>query len=183
MKINSSNIILDSDPRIRQKSELVSLPLNDEDKELLSSMLTYVRDSQDPEIAQKEGLQPAVGIAAIQLGIPKQLIAVVIPYEDGVDEVALANPKIISESTQTGYLDSGEGCLSVKDEHPGHVFRHARIKVRGYDLIQDKNVVISAEGYFAIALQHEIDYLSGILFYDRIDKNNPWKEDAEAEVI
>ena len=96
MKINSSNIILDSDPRIRQKSELVSLPLNDEDKELLSSMLTYVRDSQDPEIAQKEGLQPAVGIAAIQLGIPKQLIAVVIPYEDGVDEVALANPKIIS---------------------------------------------------------------------------------------
>ena len=80
MKINSSNIILDSDPRIRQKSELVSLPLNDEDKELLSSMLTYVRDSQDPEIAQKEGLQPAVGIAAIQLGIPKQLIAVVIPY-------------------------------------------------------------------------------------------------------
>ena len=53
MKINSSNIILDSDPRIRQKSELVSLPLNDEDKELLSSMLTYVRDSQDPEIAQK----------------------------------------------------------------------------------------------------------------------------------
>ena len=79
MKINSSNIILDSDPRIRQKSELVSLPLNDEDKELLSSMLTYVRDSQDPEIAQKEGLQPAVGIAAIQLGIPKQLIAVVIP--------------------------------------------------------------------------------------------------------
>ena len=95
MKINSSNIILDSDPRIRQKSELVSLPLNDEDKELLSSMLTYVRDSQDPEIAQKEGLQPAVGIAAIQLGIPKQLIAVVIPYEDGVDEVALANPKRI----------------------------------------------------------------------------------------
>ena len=82
-----------------------------------------------------------------------------------------------------GYLDSGEGCLSVKDEHPGHVFRHARIKVRGYDLIQDKNVVISAEGYFAIALQHEIDHLSGILFYDRIDKNNPWKEDAEAEVI
>ena len=70
MKINSSNIILDSDPRIRQKSELVSLPLNDEDKELLSSMLTYVRDSQDPEVAKTEGLQPSVGIAAIQLGIP-----------------------------------------------------------------------------------------------------------------
>ena len=91
----------------------------------------------------------------------------VIPYEDGVDEVALVNPKIISESVQNAYLDNGEGCLSVKGEHPGHVFRHARIKVRGYDLIQDKNVTrFSTEGYFAICLQHEIDHLSGTLFYD-----------------
>ena len=106
-----------------------------------------------------------------------------VPYEDGVDEVALVNPKIISESVQNAYLDNGEGCLSVKGEHPGHVFRHARIKVRGYDLIQDKNVTISAEGYFAICLQHEIDHLSGTLFYDHIDANNPWKSDDEAEVI
>ena len=61
--------------------------------------------------------------------------------------------------------------------------RHARIKVRGYDLIQDKNITISAEGYFAICLQHEIDHLSGTLFYDHIDANNPWKSDDEAEVI
>lgn len=183
MKITKNDIILDSDPRIRQKSEAVSLPLNDEDKELLSGMLTFVRNSQDPEIAEAEDLPPAVGIAAIQLGIPKQLIAVVIQYEDGVDEVALANPKIISKSVQVGYLDNGEGCLSVQDSHPGHVFRHARIKVRGYDLIRDENVVISADGFFAIALQHEIDHLSGKLFYDRIDENDPWKDDDEAEVI
>ena len=50
-------------------------------------------------------------------------------------------------------------------------------------MIKDDNVTISAEGYFAIALQHEIDHLSGILFYDRIDKNDPWKEDELAEVI
>ena len=92
------------------------------------------------------------------------MIAVVVPEEDGVHEAALANPRIVSESVQNGYLENGEGCLSVKDEHPGHVFRHARIKVRGYDLIQDKNVTMSAEGYFAIALQHEIDHLSGIYF-------------------
>lgn len=183
MKINSETIILDSDPRIRTKSEKVELPLSAQDRQLLEDMLTYVRRSQDDEIAQAEGLQPAVGIAAIQLGIPKQLIAVVVPEEDGVQEAALANPRIVSESVQNGYLENGEGCLSVKDEHPGHVFRHARIKVRGYDLIQDKNVTISAEGYFAIALQHEIDHLSGILFYDRIDENDPWKEDPEAEVI
>ena len=90
---------------------------------------------------------------------------------------------LILESVQNAYLDNGEGCLSVKEVHEGHVFRHARIKVRGYDLIKDDNVTISAEGYFAIALQHEIDHLSGILFYDRIDKNDPWKEDELAEVI
>jgi peptide deformylase len=183
MKITSKDIILDTDERIRMHSEPVSLPLSNEDRELLEAMLEYVRNSQDDEIAQAEGLQPAVGIAAVQVGVLKQMIAVVIPYEDGVDEVALVNPKIISESVQNAYLDNGEGCLSVKGEHPGHVFRHARIKVRGYDLIQDKNITISAEGYFAICLQHEIDHLSGTLFYDHIDAKNPWKSDDEAEVI
>ncbi len=183
MKIKVEDIILDSDPRIRQKSEDVPLPLNAEDKELLQAMLDYVKDSQDEEIAEAEALQPAVGIAAIQLGIPKKLIAVVIPEEDGLRQVALANPKIISESVQNAYLDGGEGCLSVKDEHPGHVWRHARIKVRAYDLISDRKLIISASGYFAICLQHEIDHLSGTLFYDRIDKRDPWKSDEEAIVI
>ena len=137
MKITSKDIILDTDERIRMQSEPVQLPLSNEDRELLQAMLDYVRNSQDDEIAEAEGLQPAVGIAAVQVGVLKQMIAVVIPYEDGVDEVALVNPKIISESVQNAYLDNGEGCLSVKGEHPGHVFRHARIKVRGYDLIQD----------------------------------------------
>lgn len=183
MKIKVEDIILDSNPKIREKSQDVQLPLIDEDRELLEAMLEYVQNSQDEEIAEAEGLQPAVGIAAIQLGIPKKLIAVVIPEEDGLRQVALANPKIISESVQNAYLDGGEGCLSVKDEHPGHVFRHARIKVRGYDLVSDKKIVISASGYFAICLQHEIDHLSGTLFYDRIDEANPWKEDEEAIVI
>lgn len=183
MKLTSADIILDSDPLLRTKSEKVSLPLNEEDKELLEAMLTYVRNSLDEEIAEKEDLQPAVGIAAIQVGIPKQMIVVVVPEEDGVQEVAMVNPRIVSESVQNAYLDNGEGCLSVKDEHEGHVFRHARIKVRGYDLIRDENTTIQAEGYFAIALQHEIDHLSGKLFYDHIDPNNPWKEDEEALVI
>lgn len=183
MKINSETIILDSDPILRTKSKKVELPLSAEDQALLEDMLQYVKDSQDEEIAKEQGLQPAVGIAAIQLGIPKQMIAVVVPEEDVVYEAALVNPRIISESVQNAYLENGEGCLSVKDEHPGHVFRHARIRVKGYDLIQQKMVTIKAEGYFAIALQHEIDHLSGILYYDRIDPEEPWKEDAEAEVI
>ncbi len=148
-------------------------------------MLTYVRDSQDEEIAERDNLRPAVGIAAIQVGVPKQMLAIVCPNPDNEEEdieLALVNPKIISESVQNAYLDSGEGCLSVLEEHEGHSMRHARIKVRAFDLVRNENVTIRAKGFLAICLQHEIDHLSGILFYDRIDPNDPWKTDPEAEV-
>ena len=107
MKITPEMIILDTDPIIRTKSEKVTIPLSEEDKELLDAMITYVRRSQDDEIAEAEHLRPAVGIAAIQLGIPKQLIAVSVPTENGSDEFALANPKIVSESVQNAYLAQG----------------------------------------------------------------------------
>lgn len=130
-----------------------------------------------------KALRPAVGIAAIQLGIPKALIAVSVPTEEGSDEFALANPRIVSESVQNAYLAQGEGCLSVAEEHEGLVWRHARITVTGYDLLRKDFIRVRAEGYTAICLQHEIDHLSGILFYDRINKDDPWKEDPQAEVI
>ena len=79
MKITSKDIILDTDERIRMHSEPVTLPLSNEDRELLQAMLDYVRNSQDDKISQEEGLQPAVGIAAVQVGVLKQMIAVVIP--------------------------------------------------------------------------------------------------------
>lgn len=183
MKLSNENIILDSDPRIRTISQTVELPLNQEDKDLLQAMLTYVKNSQDETLCEQENLTPAVGIAAIQVGVPKNMLAVYVEDENGLHEVALANPKIISKSVQPSYLDRGEGCLSVKDPHEGHVWRHARIKVKAYDLVQDKEVTISAKGFFAIALQHEIDHLSGVLFYDHIDPNDPWKTDENAEVI
>lgn len=185
MKIRTEQIIEDTDPRIREKSTPVAVPLSEEDRELLEGMLEYVRNSQDEEIAEAEGLKPAVGIAAIQLGIPRKMIAVVVPDPEDPEtniEYALVNPRIISESVQNSYLEHGEGCLSVPVNHEGHAFRHARIKVRAYDLLQDENVVISAEGFLAICLQHEIDHLSGILYYDRIDPEDPMKEDPEAEV-
>ena len=74
MKITSKDIILDTDERIRMHSEPVSLPLSNEDKELLQAMLDYVRNSQDDEIAEAEDLQPAVGIAAVQVGVLKLMI-------------------------------------------------------------------------------------------------------------
>lgn len=72
MSLNYDDIVKDTDAIVRTKSEPVTLPLCAEDETLLQDMLTYVRDSQDAEIAEKENLRPAVGIAAIQLGVPKE---------------------------------------------------------------------------------------------------------------
>ena len=111
MKLNYQNIIKDDNSLLREKSEPVALPLSAENQELLTAMLTYVKDSVDPQKSQEEDLRPAVGIAAIQLGIRKQMIAVAIQDENGdFLEYALVNPKIISHSVQNSYLKNGEGC-------------------------------------------------------------------------
>lgn len=184
MRFNYEQIVKDSNPVIREKSAAVPVPMNEEDKALLLAMLDYVRDSQDAELAEANNLRPAVGIAAIQLGIPKKLLAVVVPKDEEEDyEFALANPKLISESVQKAYLKNGEGCLSVEEEHEGIVPRAARIKVKGYDLLRDEEIVITASGYLAIVLQHEMDHFNGTLFYDRINQNNPWQEIPDAKVI
>lgn len=184
MRINNDTIVKDSDPILREKSVKVEVPLNPNDHELIMNMLQYVRDSIDPQKAEEFNLRPAVGISAVQIGVLKQLVAISIDYgEDGKTEFVLANPRIVSHSVQNAYLKNGEGCLSVLDEHEGHVFRHARISVKAFDVLQNREVTIKAQGYEAIVLQHEIDHLSGRLFYDGIDPEEPWKEDSEALVI
>ncbi len=186
VELSNKDIIKDTDPRIREHSEDVELPLSEENRELLLAMHQYVADSQVPELAEEKDLSPAVGIAAIQLGIPKKMIAVVVPSdEEDVEDLhlALANPKIISRSAKLGFLKNGEGCLSVPDAHEGIVCRPMRIKVRAYDLLTDQNVVITAQGYEAVVLQHEIDHLSGKLFYDHIDPQNPWHVPANANEV
>jgi len=188
MLINNDTIIKDDNPLIREISMPVKLPLSDEDRGLLEDLFRYVKDSTDPEIAEKENLRAAVGISAIQVGIRKQLTAVIVHDADknGNDityQYELANPRIVSSSVQPAYLESGEGCLSVAEDHPGYVVRSARVTVRGYDLLQGKEVTIRARGYFAIVLQHELEHFKGVLFYDHIDPKNPTPEIKGALVI
>ena len=132
MLINNDTIIKDDNELIRRKSADVALPLSDEDRDVLMQMLKYVDESTIPEIAEKENLRPAVGISAIQVGIPKKMTAVIIKDEEGnkLCEYALVNPKIVSNSVEKACLSSGEGCLSVVNEHEGLVYRSARIKVK-----------------------------------------------------
>ncbi len=159
--------------------------MSEEDRSLLMDMLKYVDESTIEEIAKEKNLRPAVGISAIQVGVPEKMTAVIIKDEEGnkVCEYALVNPRIVSNSLEKSYLESGEGCLSVVQDHEGYVYRSARVKVKAYDALQDKEIIIKADGYLAIVLQHEIDHFKGVLFYDHINSLDPFRKDPDALVI
>lgn len=185
MIINNDTIIKDDNPLIRQRSKDVQLPLSKEDRDLLMDMYKYVDESTIDEIAEEKNLRPAVGISAIQVGVAKKMTAVILKNPEGEIEVeyALVNPKIVSSSVEKAYLKGGEGCLSVEDKHEGYIYRSARCKVKGYDILTDKEVLIEAKGYLAIVLQHEIDHFKGMLFYDHINKTAPFMVDEDAYCI
>ena len=124
-----------------------------------------------------------MGLAFPQLGINKRVIIIVHEVEDGIfDEYVFVNPKIVSYSEEMIAADVGEGCLSVNREVDGHVPRHARVTVEGYDIDGNK-IKVRAREELAIAFQHEIDHLNGILFYDRINKNKPFFNENEIRLI
>ena|SRR5690554_6939405 len=188
MKINMDTILIDPNPLLREKAIAINTPLSKEDQKLITAMRKYVRDSKNDEIAEKERLKPAVGLAAPQIGISKQLLVVGIEQLDEDEnieyiEYALANPKIIAHSPFYCALKTGEGCLSVLEEKPGLVHRHLRVRIHAYDCIGKQHVEIKANGYIGIVLQHEIDHLNGVLFYDHIDKDNPWEPKENTTII
>ena len=169
--------VKDYEKSLREKSTDVELPLSEEYKTTLLNMLEYLKLSQDDEIAKKYHLRAGVGLAAPQIGLNKKMLAVHVNNENGeLKEYCLVNPKIISQSVKLAYLGNGEGCLSVDKDHKGYVYRHYKITVRAYDLLTDKQGDFVFTGYVAIVLQHEIDHLDGILYYDRINKINPFEK-------
>ena len=139
-------------------------------------MMEFLENSQNPEIAKKYHLRAGVGLAAPQVNVSKRMTAVLVPGIEDDDEPIfkhiLINPTILSESVQLAALGEGEGCLSVDRDIPGYVPRHDRIKLRWYDLDGNKHVE-RLRDYPAIVVQHEIDHLNGILFYDHINKEQP----------
>ena len=82
------------------------------------------------------------------------------------------NPKILSHSVQDVCLGEGEGCLSVDRDVPGYVVRHNKITVSYFDMVAKTQS--SFKNYEAIVVQHEIDHINGIMFYDHINKENPF---------
>ncbi len=167
------DIVRDGHPALRKKSKEVPIPPSEEDIHILNKMLEFLKNSQDEEIAEKYNLRTGVGLAAPQIGINKQLIVIHFTYNDRLYSYQLINPKIVSHSVEKAYLSAGEGCLSVDEQIDGYVVRHARVTVKAFD-IDGNPLKLRFRGYPAIVIQHEIDHLNGIMFYDHINKQNPF---------
>lgn len=178
------NIVQLPEKILREKSHDVALPLSQEDIDLAEKMIYHVEDSIKPN----SKFRPAVGVAAIQYGIPKNMFYIYIEdYNKNVlFRELMINPKVISKSESQVALKQGEGCLSVKDSHPhqdGYVRRSLRIIVEGYSYLEKKIVRHDVANYVAIVFQHELDHLEGKLFIDHIDQKQPWKKEEKLEVI
>lgn len=172
--LKMKDILDEKDKRLRLISEEVTFPLSKKDIKNIELMEEYLVNSQIEEKAEEYDLRPGMGMAAIQIGIPKRYIVIVQEVEEGFDSYIVINPKIISNSEEIIYVEDGEGCLSVNRECEGIVPRYARVTVQGYDIDGNK-IKIRAREELAIAFQHEIDHLNGILFVDKIDSKNPYK--------
>lgn len=177
------DILDENDKTLRQVSEEVTLPLTKSDQKAIDKMIKYLHDSQIEELSEKYALRPGMGLSAVQLGILKRYFVVVHEYEEGkFENYVIVNPKIVSNSMEQIYVEAGEGCLSVNREVDGIVPRYARVTVEGYDRDGNK-ISVRAREDLAIAFQHEIDHLNGILFYDHIDKKNPYKNQDNMRAI
>ncbi|WP_317397855.1 peptide deformylase [Anaerotruncus colihominis] len=141
------NILKEGDERLRKKSRPVT-DFNERLWTLLDDMYETMKDG-------------GVGIAAPQVGVLRR--AVVIDVGKGKHE--LVNPVIVEQS---GDQCGGEGCLSIPGQY-GLVHRPAQLRLKAQDRY-GKPFELEAEGYFAVAVCHEVDHLDGILFIDKAER-------------
>ncbi len=173
--ITMDDIVREGNPILHQPTKEVTLPLSDEDKETLICMMNFLKNSQDPEMSKKYKLRSGVGLSANQIGLNKRMFVTYFTDDQGkLFEHYVINPKIISHSVSMIYLPPAEGCLSVDREVQGFTPRYERIKIKAYNL-EGEEVILKLKGYAAIVFQHEYDHLEGIMFYDRINKENPFQ--------
>jgi peptide deformylase len=112
------------------------------------------------DMAETMYAAPGIGLAAIQVDVPKRVIVVdVSERRDSL--IVLVNPEIVEA---TGVSDIEEGCLSVPTIYE-LVERAERVKVRAHD--QNGNpFTLEAQGLLAVCIQHEMDHLQGKVFIE-----------------
>ncbi len=181
--IRNKDIIDEYDKRIRKISTDVTFPLEDKYKKFIEDAIEMLTLSQIEEEAEKYDLRPGMGLSAIQVGITKRIFVIVYEYEEGkFENYVFINPVLTKQSEEMIYVDGGEGCLSINRDIEGIVPRCARISAEYYDIDGNKHNIRLREE-LAIVFQHELDHLNGILFYDRIDKKNPFKNQNNMRAI
>ena len=110
---------------------------------------------------------PGIGLAAIQVGIPKRVIVLDIEQKEGKkNPIFLVNPEIVEKSENNSIYE--EGCLSVPGQF-AEIARPDKCYLKYLDYYGEKKE-IKAEGMLATCIQHEIDHLEGILFIDYLSK-------------
>lgn len=175
MELPTIKILEEDNKLLRKISTDAKFPLSDDDKKNIQDMITYLKMSQIPEYEEEYNLRAGMGLAYVQIGIPKRIFVIVEELEDGdFRDYIVINPKIVSHSEEMIYVGEGEGCLSVNREVDGIVPRYARITVEAQD-IEGNTFKIRVREDISVAFQHEMDHLNGILFVDKIDKKNPYK--------
>ena len=110
---------------------------------------------------------PGIGLAAIQVGIPKRIIVLDISYKEGKkNPMYFVNPEIIEKSNQNSTYE--EGCLSVPGQF-AEIDRPDQCHIKYLDYF-GQHKEMKAEGMLATCIQHEMDHLEGILFIDYLSK-------------
>ena len=110
---------------------------------------------------------PGIGLAAIQVGVPKRVIVLDIAQKEGhKNPMFFINPEIIEKSENNSIYE--EGCLSVPGQF-AEISRPDKCYIKYLDYYGQKKEM-KAEGMFATCIQHEMDHLEGILFIDYLSK-------------
>lgn len=176
MKLPNIKILDEKNKVLHQVSKDVTFPLSEKQKQDINDMITHLTMSQIEVEREKYDLRAGMGLSYVQIGVLERIFVVVDEVEhETFENYVIINPKIISMSEELIYVGEGEGCLSVNREVDGIVPRHARITVE-YQDEEGNTKTIRVREELAICFQHEMDHLDGILFTDKIDRKNPFKD-------
>jgi len=141
------------DPVLRKQCEIV--------KNIDGELVNLSKDMIETTLAA-----PGIGLAANQIGVPWRVFVINMGVETDTDNlITLINPEITAmEGSESGE----EGCLSIPDVIV-EVNRAIQIEIKAVDL-NGKDIRYETSGLLARALQHEMDHLNGILFWDSLGK-------------
>ena len=147
-------ILTEPNKTLRQVSEVV-VDVGDKERKLMDDMLETVYAA------------PGIGLAAIQIGVPKRIIVMDISREgDKKEPRYFVNPVVKNKNLEKATYE--EGCLSVPDQF-AEIDRPSKCDVEYLDY-KGKKQLLNAEGLLATCIQHEMDHLEGVLFIDYLSK-------------